>query len=379
MRNRLGIYFHIPFCRQACSYCDFHFSTQLQLMEQMVEAQKAELLYYSNEYSKQPIQTIYFGGGTPSLMKGKFLGDLLHHTHQMYSVSSGCEVTLEINPDDVNKEKIQFWKSIGINRFSVGLQSFDDGVLRWMNRAHNGQQSQASIKMLQDAGFENISVDLIFGHGKLSRTDWINDVDQFMALQVPHVSAYALTVEPKTSLDFQLKKGFYCIPDDESTVEEFVHIHELFEKHGYEHYEVSNYAKVGYASKHNSAYWEGGRYLGIGPSAHSFNGMDRRFNVSNNPLYIKYVKLEQWNNIITWDRMDNRTIWNEIWLIGLRTKKGVDLSKVRPHVLYQESVEENINKWIASGHLIINGNQVSCTPLGWMVMDLILLDFFIIE
>ncbi len=376
MRNRLGIYFHVPFCKQACTYCDFHFSTQTKLLEKMATAQKSELIYHARQYVESQVETIYLGGGTPSLLDVHFIEQWMDAIHRHYSLADSCEVTVEINPDDINRVKIQQWKDIGVNRFSVGIQSFDDGVLTWMNRAHNRDQSKRGVQMLQDAGFENISVDLIYGHGKLSESEWLNDVNQFFALQVPHISAYALTVEPKTLLHQQLQKGMYIGQDDEQTVQEFLHLHNELGNMGYRHYEVSNYARPGYESKHNRSYWEGHQYLGIGPSAHSFDGKDRRYNLANNPQYIQLVDTEQWDKLVQWDRMDEKSTWNEMWLIGLRTKNGVDLSLAKTNALYHKSNEASIQKWMASGHLLIEGNQLTCTPMGWMVLDLILLDFF---
>lgn len=376
MRNRLGIYFHVPFCKQACTYCDFHFSTQTKLLDKMASAQTAELIHYVGYYKESLVETIYLGGGTPSLMDAEYLSVWMDTIHRYYNVAPSCEITVEINPDDITQDKIQQWKKIGINRFSVGIQSFDDRVLKWMNRAHNGAQSKQGVKMLQDAGFENISVDLIYGHGKLSEADWLQDVNQFLALQVPHISAYALTVEPKTMLHHQLQNGLYIGQEDEQTVQEFMHLHEELGRLGFIHYEVSNYAQPGYESKHNQSYWEGHQYLGIGPSAHSFDGRDRRYNLANNPKYIQLVDAEQWDKLVQWDRMDDKSIWNELWLIGLRTRKGVNLKLAQDNKLYKKSINESMQKWVKSGHLIINGNQLTCTPMGWMVLDLILLDFF---
>jgi oxygen-independent coproporphyrinogen-3 oxidase len=379
MRNRLGIYFHVPFCKQACTYCDFHFSTQTKLLEKMVLAQTAELIHYAEKYVESQVETIYLGGGTPSLMGVQFLSRWLESVHKYYRVAASCEITLEINPDDITDEKIQHWKEIGVNRFSVGIQSFDDEVLRWMNRAHSGEQSRLGLQMLQDAGFDNISVDLIYGHGKLNHSEWLRDVHQFISLQIPHISAYALTVEPRTLLHHQLQQGIYTGQEDEQTVKEFMHLHQELGLNGYGHYEVSNYAKPGFESKHNQSYWEGHQYLGIGPSAHSFDGRNRRYNVANNPQYIQWVEAGQWDKIVQWDKLDEKAKWNEMWLIGLRTRKGVNLQLIRSNALYVKSMDDNIQKWIRSEHLIIHGNHLTCTPSGWLVMDLILLDFFAVE
>jgi oxygen-independent coproporphyrinogen-3 oxidase len=345
----------------------------------MADAQTRELVHYSKELHEWQIETIYFGGGTPSILEDSYIQKWLDIIHHHYSVSENCEITLEINPDDIEPSKIQHWKSMGINRFSVGIQSFDGDVLHWMNRAHSSIQSKKGVQLLQEAGFENISVDLIYGHGMLEREKWMDDVNQFMELGVPHISAYALTVEAKTPLEYQLKKGYYTGQEEEQTVQEFMHLHQQLEQRGYRHYEVSNYAKPGFESKHNRSYWEGHPYLGIGPSAHSFNGKDRRYNVANNPLYIRYVQSQQWDKLVQWDRIDDNALWNEMWLIGLRTKKGIDIEQAKVNPLYHRTTDEAIAKWVKSDHLTIHGNQLSCTPLGWMVLDLILLDFFVVQ
>lgn len=376
MRNRLGIYFHVPFCKQACTYCDFHFSTQTKHASQMIHAQGLELAHYAPLYVEALVETVYFGGGTPSLLDAKGIGNWVEAIHRHYSVSASLEMTLEINPDDITAEKIQLWKSMGVNRFSVGIQSFDNGVLQWMNRAHNGGQAKKGIQMLQDAGFLNITVDLIYGHGQLSHADWLKDVAQFLALEVPHISAYSLTVEPNTLLHHQAQKGLYNAPEDEETVNEFLYLHDALGQRGYEHYEVSNYAQPGFASQHNRAYWEGHQYLGIGPSAHSYDGQNRRFNIANNPQYLRLAEAGDWENLVQWDKMDEKAKWNEMWLIGLRTHQGVNFQKAIAHKLYLKSMQGSVEKWVASGHLIFNGNQLTCTPLGWMVLDQILLDFF---
>ena len=376
MRNRLGIYFHVPFCKQACAYCDFHFSTQTKLASQMLHAQSVELLHYASLYSDALVETVYFGGGTPSLLEANGIGQWMDSIHRHYNVSSSLEMTLEINPDDITIEKIQQWKSIGVNRFSVGIQSFDNRVLKWMNRAHTGIQAKAGVQMLQDAGFENITVDLIYGHGQLSHADWLKDVDEFVSLKVPHMSAYALTIEPATSLHHQAQKGTYIPPEDEQTVNEFLHLHQSLGQLGYAHYEVSNYALSGFESRHNKAYLEGHPYLGIGPSAHSFDGKNRRYNIANNPQYIRMVESNDWEKIVEWDWLDEKARWNEMWLIGLRTMNGVNIHELSVNKLFLKSMQIAIDNWVRSGHLIIDGNQLTCTPLGWMVLDQILLDFF---
>ncbi|MDQ2753020.1 MAG: radical SAM family heme chaperone HemW, partial [Bacteroidota bacterium] len=285
-----GIYVHIPFCKKACYYCNFHFSTSTLTANEMIYAigMEAKLRKY---YSKEKVTTVYIGGGTPSLLTITHLRTLLEKLRDNFSILSDAEVTLEANPDDINIESLLQWKSAGINRLSIGVQSFRDADLQWMNRAHNARQALGCIQLATKTGFNNLSIDLIYGTPTLSNEQWIQNIEQAIALDVHHLSCYALTVEPKTALYHLIKEKKVANVDEETQSVQFeILINRLCEA-GYEHYEISNFAKPGFQSKHNSSYWQGKPYIGLGPSAHSFNGVSRQWNVANNALYIASLKI----------------------------------------------------------------------------------------
>lgn len=278
------MYLHIPFCRQACVYCDFHFSTSMGVVGKMVEAMQKELVL-RKDYTGEPLDTIYFGGGTPSHIESLHIGSLLETIHQHYTLNSNPEITLEANPDDLSIEKCRELFSLGINRLSIGIQSFDDADLKLMNRAHNAEQAVRSVRNAKEAGFENISIDLIYGIRPAAEREaaskaWIRNVETALELEVDHLSCYALTVEKRTALADMIKKKKVGIPDEEESVSEFEKLTELLAQAGYEHYEISNFARNKKYSRHNTSYWQRKKYLGVGPSAHSFNAVSRQWNIS---------------------------------------------------------------------------------------------------
>ncbi|HEY6899882.1 MAG TPA: radical SAM family heme chaperone HemW, partial [Puia sp.] len=281
-----GIYLHIPFCRQACHYCNFHFSTSLNRKNDFIVALLKEMELRKDYTGKEPIETVYFGGGTPSLLEEGELGRIMERLNALFPVAPGAEVTLEANPDDIHPGLLRSWRATGINRLSIGIQSFFEEDLQWMNRAHNARQAIDCIRMAQDTGFTNMSIDLIYGGPTLPDPHWQENVGQAIGLQVPHLSCYALTVEPRTALDkmIHLHKKEDVNPDDQAR--QFLQLMEMAANAGYEHYEISNFAKPGMRSRHNSSYWQGKTYLGLGPSAHSFNGASREWNIANNSQYI---------------------------------------------------------------------------------------------
>lgn len=283
-----GIYLHIPFCKQACHYCNFHFSTSLTRKNDFVRALLAEIVLQKHYIGTEPVETIYFGGGTPSLLTAEELTQIMEALQASFTVDQEVEITLEVNPDDVDRlsGKLGTWRTAGVNRLSMGIQSFFEEDLQWMNRAHTSGQAVTSIKMARDAGFDNISIDLIYGSPTLSDSHWQKNVEQALTLQIPHLSCYALTVEPKTALDkmIRLKKKLAVDPDTQAR--QFLLLMDWLTKAGYEHYEISNFAMPGKRSRHNSSYWQGKPYLGLGPSAHSYNGVSRQWNAANNALYI---------------------------------------------------------------------------------------------
>ncbi len=320
-----GIYIHIPFCRKACYYCNFHFSTSLQSLEKMVEALHVEVRLRKS-YINQPVETIYFGGGTPSLLSINHLKSIISAIHTHYNVSSTAEITLEANPDDINTLTLQSWKEAGINRLSIGVQSFFDDELQWMNRNHTAQQSLKCIKQAQDNGFENISIDLIYGTPSLTEQQWMQILQTATSLNIPHLSCYALTVEEKTALSEMIKKKTSSPVNTDSQAEQFLKLIDFLTMKGYEHYEISNFSKPGWRSKHNTSYWLGKTYLGIGPSAHSFNKTSRQWNIANNALYIKAI--QQKTIPYTIEQLTLTQQLNEYIMIALRTMEGLDLNYI---------------------------------------------------
>lgn len=374
-----GIYLHIPFCKQACHYCDFHFSTSLANKAPFVDALLKEIELTREYLSGDTIKTIYFGGGTPSLLTGDELKRILDRLYQTYDVVSDAEITLEANPDDLNMQKIIELKSSPVNRLSIGIQSFRDQDLKMMNRAHNAQEADYSVKAAQDKGFENITIDLIYSIPQLSLMDWKENLHKAFALQVQHISAYSLTFEPKTVFGTYEKRGLMKPVEQELSSEQFLTMLEEMRANGFEQYEVSNFCKPGYESKHNSAYWSGEKYLGLGPSAHSFDGNSRQWNVANNSVYIRSLM----EGMLSFEReeLDARTQLNEYLMTGLRTRKGVDLQRIQSHFgvdlykLYKDLLDELIHQ----GKVIIDGSRMALTDEGLLMADRIASDLFIIE
>ena len=284
-----GIYIHIPFCKQACYYCDFHFSTSLKKKDELVSALVKELQLRKDEFKDIEVQTIYFGGGTPSLLMNDELQLLIDAVYENYKVAENLEITLEANPDDLSKTRILELSKSPINRLSIGIQSFFEHDLKLMNRAHNAEEAKECLSIATQY-FDNISIDLIYGIQGASNTQWLQNIDIALSYNVPHISSYALTVEPKTALASVIKKGIIDDVNDEQAHEQFHLLKDKLEASDFIHYELSNFGKEGYFSKNNSAYWQGKPYIGIGPSAHSFNGKQRGWNVRNNTKYIEAIQ-----------------------------------------------------------------------------------------
>lgn len=324
-----GIYIHIPFCRQACTYCNFHFSTSLQYKNEFVAAllKEIELQSENNYLQHQTIETIYFGGGTPSLLEVEELQLILEKLHQQFPVSSTAEITLEANPDDITEEKLKGWKQAGINRLSIGIQSLFDEDLQWMNRAHNATEAKTAIEKARAAGFENFTVDLIYGTPGLTDEHWNYNMNWVLEQNITHLSCYALTVEPKTPLDKLIRTHKATDVDALQQSRQFVQLMHKMEEAGVEHYEISNFAKPGHRSKHNSSYWHGTHYLGLGPSAHSYNGTSRQWNVSNNMQYIQALAEHK----IPFEKEELTTAQqlNEYIMTSLRLLEGCDLNFVQ--------------------------------------------------
>lgn len=363
-----GIYLHIPFCKQACTYCNFHFTTSLRYKDDLVKAlvkeAEAERAYLQGEN----INTIYFGGGTPSILEIPDLKFLVSKLFKNYSVSPEAEITLEANPDDITTDKLKAWKDIGINRLSIGIQSFFEKELRWMNRAHNAKQAIDNLQLARKE-FENITVDLIYGSPLLTDEMWKQNVDRAVEFQIPHLSCYALTVEDKTPLNKLINTQKTPDVDNERQARQFLLLMQWLREKGYEHYEVSNFAKPGFRSRHNSSYWKGEKYLGLGPSAHSYNRKERRWNVANNNLYIKGINQ---NNP---DR-ENETLTstqklNEFIMISLRTKDGLDLNTLEKEFGLKEKdrIKQQIEKFRVNNQIRINNSIVQLTDEGMLQAD----------
>lgn len=321
-----SLYIHIPFCKQQCNYCNFHFSTLLKNKEEVVKAISKELFLRKTEVRK-PLKSIYFGGGTPSILSEGELGFIFETIYKNFPVEENAEISFEANPDDLSLNKIKELKKTPINRFSIGTQSFFDKDLRFMNRAHSAQEAEKSILAVQDAGFKNISIDLIYGSSSTNDKMWIENVEKTINLQIPHISAYALTVEPKTVLHNQIKKGKILGVNDAQQERQYEILINRLTEENYLNYEISNFGKANYFSVHNSSYWLGDNYVGVGPSAHSFDGKVRAWNVANNTQYIKSLlenKIPQEKEVLSEkDRL------NELTMIGLRTSFGIDLNKIK--------------------------------------------------
>lgn len=322
-----GIYIHIPFCTKACHYCDFHFSTSLKNKTYLIEAILSEIEIRKDYLKGELIETIYFGGGTPGLLSKKELSVILEKIYRLHSIKKNAEITLEVNPENISKEYIKEIKSLSINRLSIGVQSFFDEHLRWMNRSHSAKQAFSSIKTTQNEGIENITIDLIYGFSKLTTNQWKENIDKVIALNIPHFSAYCLTVEPKTVLAKLVSKDAALIPKDETSLNQFNLLIEKGHQQGFIHYEISNFAKENCFSKHNSSYWKGVNYMGVGPSAHSFNGISRQWNISNNALYIKTINAN--SSFFEEEILTPKNKYNEYVLTSLRTIWGTSAEKIK--------------------------------------------------
>lgn len=358
-----GLYLHIPFCKQACHYCNFHFSTSLHAQNELVEALLLELELQKDYLQRQPLLTIYLGGGTPSLLPGETISTLLSNIKQRHWYDTEAEITLEANPDDITEENCQAWQAAGINRLSIGIQSFSDKELRWMNRAHTAAQSLQGLQIAKQF-FDNISIDLIYGLPEQDNTAWEVNVAQALALQLPHLSCYALTVEPKTLLEKKIRNKQYSPVDPEKQSEQFMLLMQWMEQAGYRHYEISNFALPTKESRHNSAYWQGAHYLGIGPSAHSYNGYSRQWNVSNNALYIQSLQqglLPAETEVLT--PVQQR---NEYIMTAIRTDQGIELKKLGTD---QARVEKTAARYLETGQVLINAERLWLSKEGKLLAD----------
>jgi len=374
-----GIYLHIPFCKQACHYCDFHFSTNVEIKSDLIRAMGEEISLQRDYLEGEALQTIYFGGGTPSLLNREELEYLLQTVFQTHSVSPNAEITLETNPDDLTLPKLIELKSIGVNRLSIGIQSFDDAVLKYLNRIHLSETAIHSVEAAREAGFDNISIDLIYAIPGLSLEAWEKNIAQAIRLNPQHISAYTLTIEEKTAFGNWFAKGKLIPVDETSAAEQLEILMTTLSSSGYRQYEISNFARQGFESKHNSSYWKAEKYLGIGPSAHSYNQTSRQYNVANNHLYVRSIK--EGKIPAETDVLKKGDRINEYILTTLRTDTGCSLEKLRRDfdydllTLHGRYLDELQNHKLVS----FEDQHLRLTQAGRLLADKISSDLFLIE
>ena len=373
-----GIYIHIPFCKQACHYCNFHFSTSLKKKGEMVLALAKEIEMRKSEFQDEVVETIYFGGGTPSRLTIEDLRLLIDKVYKNYEVTEYPEITLEANPDDLSKNYLIELKKAGVNRLSIGIQSFFEDDLKIMNRAHNSEEAKECLEIATQY-FDNISVDLIYGIPEMSNEKWLQNIETALSFNIPHISSYALTVEPKTALHKFIQKGIIPQPDDEVAQEHFQILVDKLSENDFIHYELSNFGKENYFSKNNSSYWLGKKYIGIGPSAHSFDGEKRSWNVSNNTLYLKSIQENKLpSETETLSKTDR---YNEYVMTGLRTIWGISLDRIQTEfgTTYLDYLNQQAAKYIEDHLLFIDENILRTTKKGKFLSDGIASDLFMLN
>lgn len=373
-----GIYIHIPFCKQACHYCDFHFSTSLGKKEAMISALQKELILRKEEFNEELVETIYFGGGTPSVLSSKELNSIIDVVYANYQVVDNPEITLEANPDDLSEEKILQLAESPINRLSIGIQSFFEEDLKMMNRAHSAKEATESLAMAT-RHFDNISIDLIYGIPGMTNERWAENIKKALSFNIPHISSYALTVEPKTALANFIKKGVIENVDDAVAQKHFNILLDKMVEAGFESYEISNFGKPGYFSKNNTAYWQQKKYIGIGPSAHSFDGEKRGWNINNNPKYIKSIANNKLPSEIEVLSITDK--YNEYIMTGLRTIWGVSLTRIKDEFgeKYANYLKLQAGKYVEEQLLYMDGDTLLATKKARFLADGIAADLFMIN
>lgn len=366
-----GIYLHIPFCKRICSYCDFFREVGTGRLAPLVEAMHREMEARSDYLGNEAVRTRYFGGGTPSLCPPELLEGLLDHAARLFDCTQVEETTLEANPDDLTPEYLGALRRIGIDRLSIGIQSFDDDCLRLMNRRHNAAQAVQAVRNARNAGFENITVDLIFGVPGFGGDSLRRSLDRALELGVEHISAYHLTIEPGTAFGRRMERGEFAPVDEAVSETEYALVHETLSKAGYEHYEVSNFARPGFRARHNAAYWHGVKYLGIGPAAHSFDGRERHWNVSSVERYIAGDAPEA-------EILSEHDRFNEYVMTRLRTVEGIDLKEATA-LFGPERCERMMQEaagWIHAGILLFDNRRLAISPARMLVSDAVIEELF---
>ncbi|MCR9251790.1 MAG: radical SAM family heme chaperone HemW [bacterium] len=373
-----GIYLHIPFCKQACYYCDFHFSTNQSSVDEMVSTMIQELDLRKDYLEGENIETIYFGGGTPSILEGKHIRRLLEKIESQFKISDSPEITLEANPDDLSRSKLAELYNYGINRLSIGIQSFNESHLKYLNRAHTNKEAINCVENAIEIGFDNITIDLIYGIPFENEDPWPNDIATALDLGVDHISAYCLTIEPQTVFGKWLNQNKIKPINEELAASHFNYLLEKLNSNGFEQYEISNFCKSGCYSKHNTSYWQQKRYLGIGPSAHSFNKVSRQFNIANNAKYIKALNSGAIPCEV--EILSNTQKVNEMMMTGLRTKWGVSLDEIREVIPGWETKNSSILKdYTQNQYLKLSNNHLIITEKGKLLADEIALNLFLDE
>ena len=373
-----GIYIHIPFCKQACHYCNFHFSTSLRMRDAFVSAICSEINSYKPAEPSEDIETVYFGGGTPSLLTAEELSKIFDAIHEVYTVRNSAEITLEANPDDISVGKLKTFQRLGVNRLSIGIQSFFDADLEFMNRAHDASEATSCIEMALAAGIDDINIDLIYGTPTLTDEMWKANLLKVSELGLPHLSAYQLTVEPRTALASFIEKGKIPPLPESKAVRQFDMLMDWAEDKGYDHYEISNLSLPGRHSRHNSSYWKGEPYIGFGPSSHSFNAGVRSWNIANNALYIKAINGGE-SPVLGREQLTDKDKYNEYVMTGLRLSHGVDLDIIiafGPH--YKDTFINGIRDHIANEMVEKIDNKYRLTRSGKIYADRIASDCFLV-
>jgi oxygen-independent coproporphyrinogen III oxidase len=374
-----GIYIHIPFCRKKCHYCNFYSVASPKHRHKFIDTLSEEIFLRKNYLHGKEIRTIYFGGGTPSFLESGGIVKILDVLHNYFSFSSVQEITLEANPDDLNPSVLKDYREAGINRLSIGIQSFFDEDLRYLNRVHSASRASEAIHEARDAGFENLSIDLIFGIPTLSNENWEKNLDAAFVLEIPHISAYSLTVEPGTALDVLIRKGKTTAPEEESSNTHFRILMTMMKQHGYEHYEISNFSKPGRYSLHNSQYWNGEHYLGLGPSAHSYNGHSRQWNIAS---IIEYAdQIRNGGSFFEKEELTPAQQYDEYVMVSLRTMWGCDTGVIRER--FGENLVDYFSsralKYISEGKMQENRGIYTLTDEGKLFADGIASDLFLAD
>ena len=374
-----GIYIHIPYCKQQCSYCNFHFRISQKDKVEILKCINLELEMRQTYLKNKTINTIYFGGGTPSILSKSEIKFILDSIYNIYKIKENAEITLECNPDDLTENKLKALKEVGINRLSIGVQSFDDEDLKFMNRSHNATQSENCLKLAQQVGFNNITIDLIYGLPNQNLADWKKNLKKMFAFNIPHFSAYALTVENKTPLKYLVERKQIIPLNEKKVLEQFNTLMDMAAENGFVHYEISNFGKQGCFSKHNTAYWQSKHYLGIGPSAHSYNGKSRSWNVSANKQYIQKI-LDRVEGVHQ-EILSKNQQYNEYIFTSLRTIWGANSETINVQfgIKFQSHFLKEVKKWESKKDIKKTEYTYTLTNSGKFLADAIASDLFIVD